>query len=199
MKRLFTALKVQPDPEFLLSFQALKDSLKHEKIKWVERHNIHITLKFFGDTPEQQIPEIRRILKQSAWQLSSFEIRLKNLGIFGSAHAPRVIWAGIEPYDELSDLMIRLQENLSRAGFESDRQNLVPHLTLGRIKMLEDKILFKKVLERHQNICSKPFRMEAMILFESILRKEGPEYVVVDRFPFKDAHTDASPCLQGEA
>lgn len=188
MKRLFTAIKIQPDLTFFDSYRALMAILAHEKIKWTETHNFHITLKFFGDTPEKIIPIIKDLLRQSTMAVSPFKIQLNGLGIFGSIYLPRVIWVGIEPYKEMSDLLNNLHEKFVTAGFNPDRQNLVPHLTLGRIKKLADKVLFKKVMEQHQEISSLPIHVDHMILFESILRKEGPEYIVLDRFPFHGKH-----------
>ena len=52
MKRLFVALKINPDQNFLEVYDKLKSSLRHEKIKWVEMQNLHLTLKFFGDTDD---------------------------------------------------------------------------------------------------------------------------------------------------
>ena len=52
MKRLFVAIKITPNDEFLKIFQELKQDLKHEKIRWVETRNLHLTLKFFGETCE---------------------------------------------------------------------------------------------------------------------------------------------------
>ncbi|MFU8845056.1 MAG: 2'-5' RNA ligase family protein, partial [Bacteroidales bacterium] len=62
MKRLFAAIKVMPDEEFMRVFMTLKRDLKNEKIKWVDPENIHITLKFFGETPESKIPLINDVL-----------------------------------------------------------------------------------------------------------------------------------------
>ncbi len=186
MKRLFAAIKIQPDADFLYSFQTLKTSLNHESIKWVETQNIHITLKFFGETTENHLPDINSILEHQAKRHSSFHIRLKGLGIFGSVYAPRVIWVGITPYVNLSEFMKTLHDSFIYEGFPTDRQNLVPHLTLGRIKTLKDKILFQKVLNQYRDLCSLPIKVDCVTLFESILKREGPEYIVLKNHSFGD-------------
>lgn len=186
MKRLFAAIKIQPDADFLHSIQTLKTSLNHESIKWVETQNIHITLKFFGETPENHLRDINRILDHLAKQHSSFHIQLKGLGIFGSAYTPRVIWVGITPYFNLSEFMKTLHESFIYEAFPTDHQNFVPHLTLGRIKMLKDKIFFQKVLNQYRDICSLPLKVNCLTLFESILKREGPEYIILKNHFFKD-------------
>lgn len=185
MKRLFTALKIIPDTGFTGKYRELRQSLRHEQIKWVEEHNIHITLKFFGDTEEQRIPAIGGVLRSISSSSPPVVLRLSGLGIFGSAYAPRVVWTGIEPYEEVAKLMKQVHEGLRPAGFEPDRQNLVPHLTLGRVKFLKDKILFSRAIEQFKSISSLPITVGEIILYESILRREGPTYIALEKFPFE--------------
>jgi 2'-5' RNA ligase len=184
MKRLFTALKIHPGDEFLKSYRELKQDLGHERIKWVEENNIHITLKFFGETAEQKIPGICSVLKNRAGVTSSFDLQLTGLGIFGSSYAPKVVWVGIAPYAELVNLMKYIHDDLKIVGFEPDRQNLVPHLTLGRIKLLQDKVLFNRTISGYKTLSSSPLHISEMTLYESILHREGPQYIVIEKFPF---------------
>jgi 2'-5' RNA ligase len=185
MKRLFAALKIHPDGDFLSAYRNLQTAMRLQQIKWVEEHNIHITLKFFGDTEEHKIPRISRIFFTRAEQTPVPVFRLKGLGIFGSRYDPRVVWTGIEPYQELVCLMTAIRDDLIPAGYEPDRQNLVPHLTLGRIKQVKDRKLFDESLKKYEGITSAPMNPGEIILYESILRREGPEYRVLKAFKFK--------------
>ena len=184
MIRLFAALKINPDEEFIAKYHGLKNELKYEQIKWVEEHNIHVTLKFFGETEPRKIPEICSVLKKRSLVTPIIGMQLSGLGIFGSSYAPKVIWAGIEPYAAISALMKNIHDDLKTIGFEPDRQNLVPHLTLGRIKNLRDKTAFTRIIGIFKPISSSTIRIGEMFLYESILRREGPEYIVLENFPF---------------
>jgi RNA 2',3'-cyclic 3'-phosphodiesterase len=184
MKRLFAAIKIYPDPEFMKHFHQLKQQLSFEKIKWVEDHNIHITLKFFGETEEKKIPEIRDVLYKIADKNRSFRFRLSSIGIFGSRYDPRVIWTGIEPYDSLVLLMQAFRDELGAIGYQPDRQNLVPHLTLGRVKEIRDKQNFQDVIGRYREMVSKEMIAGEFLLYESILKREGPVYLALFTFPF---------------
>ena len=185
MKRLFAAVKIIPDKDFLDQLNGLKRELAHERIKWVEDHNIHITLKFFGDTGEKKIPLIRDIFTGISKKQAVFGFYLRSLGIFGSRYDPRVIWTGIEPYDHFVDLMKEIRSELKTIGYEPDRQNLVPHLTLGRIREIKDRKLFQQVIDKFGSISSRELTAGEFILFESILRKEGPVYIALHSFPFQ--------------
>ncbi len=184
MKRLFAALKIHPGAEFISAYRELKHELCHEQIKWVEENNIHLTLKFFGETEEHRIPDISSVLRKRASATPSIDLHFNGIGVFGSSYNPKVIWLGIEPYAEISFLMKKIHDDLTLIGFEPDRQNLVPHVTLGRIKFLRDKIIFNRTLDRYKTVSSPPARLDELILFESILRREGPEYIVLDKFSF---------------
>ena len=185
MKRLFDAIKIHPEKAFLDHLHLLETQLRHEKIKWVEDHNIHITLKFFGETEENKIPGINTVLQSVADKTKSFELSLQKLGIFGSSYNPKVIWVGIHPYDDLVDIMKELQKELKSIGYEPDRQNLVPHLTLGRIKYLADKSFFQQKIDEYKELTTMSVRIVSFHLYESILKKEGPVYLNLKTFPFK--------------
>lgn len=185
MKRLFIAIRIKPDPDFMDQFRELKTALGHESIKWVEERNIHITLKFIGETGEERIPAIGKALDGVAQSVNAFRFSLKGVGIFGSRYDPRVIRTGIEPYEPLASLMQRVHDALEQAGFERDRQNLVPHLTLGRIRILKDKKLFHEILQEFSDLESLPLTAAGMILYESILKKEGPEYHMIQAHSFR--------------
>ena len=182
MKRLFAAIKIDPGKEFTRQFRTLKSELHTEKIKWVEEHNIHVTLKFFGETEEERIPEINRVLEEMVVDTTVFSFSLKKLGVFGSSYDPRVVWVGIEPYTDLAHIMTVLRDKMSVIGYEPDRQNLVPHLTLGRIKFLKDKKSFQQIIDQNKDISSQEITVDRFILFESILKKEGPVYLAHKTF-----------------
>jgi 2'-5' RNA ligase len=184
MKRLFCAIKIYPDSGFINKYRQMKEAFRHEKIKWVEEYNIHVTLKFFGETVVEKIPDIASVLEKTARETQVFEIALRGVGIFGSSYEPRVIWTGIEPYRDLREIMIKLQEKLRIIGYEPERQNMVPHLTLGRIKYLKDKTSFRRILDDFRDISSGMMSLDSFILYESILRKEGPEYISLQAFHF---------------
>ena len=185
MKRLFAAIKIQPDKAFLTQFNEIQNRLQHERIKWVEEYNIHITLKFFGETEEGKIPEILRVLGELSADINVFSFSLQKLGVFGSSHDPRVVWVGIEPYADLASIMKIIRDKMEVRGYEPDRQNLVPHLTLGRIKLLKDKILFQQIIDQNKGISSQEINVDRFILFESILKKEGPVYLALQTFQLR--------------
>lgn len=182
MKRLFAAIKVHPGEEFLKSYYFLKKSLDREKIKWVDPANIHITMKFFGETPEHHIPGINAALRQASEKISPLKFEIADTGIFGSSYKPRVIWFGIQPREGLISMANIIFDELEKIGIEKDRQNFVPHLTMARIKFIQDKKLLQAAIDKHKNRLIQKEEVNEFHLFESILRPEGPKYEIIDSF-----------------
>lgn len=179
MKRLFAAIKIHPSPQYISVFNDISSSLSHERIKWVEPSTMHLTLKFFGETDETKIPAICQAMETAVIQSTPFTLKVANTGIFGSHYNPKVIWFGIEKHAELEVLEQNIVDELAKYGWQRDRQNFVPHLTIGRIRALQDKELFQKIISNFNIIEIQEENVIEITLFESILRQEGPLYVNV--------------------
>jgi 2'-5' RNA ligase len=182
MKRLFAAIKVTPSEDFLSRYYALKKSLSSEKIRWVEPGNIHITMKFFGETPDHHIPAIHAALEKAALDTAPFGFSIRDTGIFGSSYKPRVIWFGIEPAGGIISLAETIFDQLQEIGIDRDRQNFVPHLTLARIKFLEDSKHFQKVISHHREGHIQNEEVKQFHLFESHLSPQGPKYDILSSY-----------------
>jgi len=181
-KRLFAAVKIHPDPNLIGVYNHLKTALRHEKITWVSDKNIHITLKFFGETPEDKIDEICEVFDEVASNHRPFDLRLENIGIFGSSYDPRVIWFGMAKSEAVEKLANDIILRLKPIGFEPDRQNFRPHLTVGRIKQVISKRQFQQIIDTYKDTFLQEVQIADFQLYESILKPQGPVYNVVESF-----------------
>ncbi len=185
-KRLFLAIKIEPDDNFKAVYNGLKTNLRNQNIKWVEIFNFHLTLKFYGETNVNIIPSICQKVEESIVDATSFEININKTGIFGSSYQPKVIWFGIDKNPTLLTLAENVLNNMSIIGFERDRQNFVPHLTIGRIKFVDDKRFFNQIVAKYTESFIQKVEVKEINIYESILRKEGPIYKVVKSFKLKE-------------
>ena len=185
MKRIFVAAKLHPSDKFLQVYNDLKTACRLDKIKWVEPFNIHITLKFFGETEEDKIEDINSVLSDISLCHSPFTLKLSDIGIFGSSYKPRVIWFGINKNQKLQNLATDIIDGVEKIGFLKDRQNFVPHLTGGRIKFLDNKKSFQEVIGRYKSVEIQEENIDRLLLIESILRPNGPEYKILNTFVLK--------------
>ena len=184
MKRLFIAINVDPNAAFINFYNDFRSKLKHESIKWVEIFNIHITLKFLGETNDDLISLISKELNLIKEKHSAFNIDISNTSVFGSSYAPKVIWLGVG-----NEILIKLGNDvitgMEKVGVIADRQNFVPHITLGRIKKLEDKNYFQKIISANKEKYIQSIYVEKFHLIESILHKTGPVYKIIETYDFK--------------
>ncbi len=183
MKRLFVAVKITPDEHFLKNYRALRYALQLEKISWVKPDNFHLTLKFLGKTPEEKLPDIQKALQEVVSKHKTFTLKLAGTGIFGSSYKPRVIWFGVENDMVIRQLGEAVLNHLDKAGFHRDRQNFVPHLTIGRINKINHKKMFQKALAEHRNDFLQESVVDKIILYESLLKPSGVVYRVASEFP----------------
>jgi 2'-5' RNA ligase len=130
--RLFTALDLPAD--ILLRLERLLAALRPEAvIKWSPLDNLHITTKFIGEWPERRIDDLDAALKPLRL-FEAFDVKLGNLGWFPNAHAPRVLWAGVDGCTALPERAERTDEALVALGVPREQHPFSPHLTLARIK-----------------------------------------------------------------
>ncbi|NVO01490.1 MAG: RNA 2',3'-cyclic phosphodiesterase [Bacteroidetes bacterium] len=176
MKRLFIAIKINPNDAYKNIHTSFKQNFKSDNITWVNLDVTHLTLKFLGETQENKIEEIDQILNKITLNFNSFELNVNNIGIFGSKYEPRVIWLGIEKSEHLENLVKAIFDQLETIGFTKDRQNFVPHLTLGRIKNIADKKAFQNQIDLFKNKEIQKIKVTEFHLYESILHKTGPQY-----------------------
>lgn len=181
-KRLFAAFRIEPDDYFKRNFHTLQSKLFSDIINWVEPENIHVTLKFFGETPEEKIPAIRSALTAACQGFGPVDAIVARLGVFGSYHQPRVIWIGLEPGSAFKNLQQRIAKQIEPLGFLPDRQNFVPHLSLGRVKKIKDLHYFQQTLEEGRDAIKLKQRLTELYLYESVLQQTGAVYKVLSHF-----------------
>ena len=185
MKRLFLAIPIKTtDNDFIPLLDGLKRQLAHEKrINWVKPDNIHLTLKFIGNTPNEDVPKIIDSVGEMLRNHKSFTMDFNHTGIFGSRYAPRVLWLGMQNTpQELYDLEEDTLSAFDKIGYLRDRQNFVPHITLGRIKELCEKQYFQKIVAGIEQKSYIKQEVNEIILFQSFLRPEGAVYKEIKKF-----------------
>ncbi len=102
--------------------------------KWVEPEGMHLTLKFLGEVPDNQVVEVCRIVQEVAERHEAFDFSVKDVGSFGGRSA-RVLWVGAGlDCPELLALQQDLEDELELAGWPREGRQFSGHLTLCRIR-----------------------------------------------------------------
>lgn len=127
MPRLFTALDLTP---------SFKNTLTHlqrglEGVNWVEPENLHMTLVFIGDVIRPIANEIVEELAKIKFE--PLQLDISEIGFFGSKK-PRLLYLGIKPNRQLSELVMRQENMLRELGVQLQTRAFTPHITLARLK-----------------------------------------------------------------
>ena len=141
--------------------------------KQVEPHNLHFTLQFLGDIPENQAEKVKEALQEI--EFFNFIVNFKGVGAFPKMKYPRVIWIGTDEKggNEMVDLAEKVENKLAPLGFKSDKP-FKPHITIFRIKNKVGDIT--KELQKFESL---EFGMQEIKNFkfkQSILTPNGPVY-----------------------
>lgn len=184
--RLFAAVEIPQ--KHLESVHAAVEPLRQalSGARWTAPLNWHVTVKFFGEVPEDRVDELAEAVAGAARSAESMESRLLDVGAFPSLRRARVLWVGID--DPASGLDALAQE-LSRVSEKpAEKRPLHPHLTLARLKV---PVSVEKVVEgcRPFDLDRSPFPIDRITLFRSHLSPRGARYEVLKRFEFSPGPT----------
>ena len=167
---------------FRAEMENIQRQLNYGTIKWVNPEQLHLTLRFFGDTEEKELKWMPEVIKNTTEQQHSFSLSLSSLGVFKNVAQPRVIWIGCSCPAELSDLKTSIDQAFDKHHFPADNKPFSPHLTLGRIKALYEKARLAELIRRYQEQILYKQQVDRIVLYESILKKAGPEYFPLHTF-----------------
>lgn len=132
--RTFVALDI-PDPartKLMKGLEELKTRL--HGVRFIRGENLHVTLRFFGATPEERIAPLVAGLEALCGQTPSMVVHIGGIGFFPSASWPRVVFVGLS-LPPPAYLLQRSCETLAVSlGFDAEPRAFRPHLTLGRVE-----------------------------------------------------------------
>ena len=178
--RLFVAVDVGDAvrAEVARVIQAISDKIAAvktpPKITWVKPAALHVTLRFIGDVEEAAVPRLRERLAP-AIGLAPFELEWRGLGAFPSASQPRALWLGVVAGGAL---LGALEAEVTRrlvGTVDAEPRPLLPHLTLGRIKMAGAGADWPKILQAIEVRGARSV-VDRVTLYRSELSQGGPHY-----------------------
>jgi len=141
--------------------------------------NLHLTLKFLGGVGRRKLEKVKETLRKINWG-NGFEVEVHGVGAFPSENYVRVIWLGLEDEEEMFNLHKQVDFGLSK-WFKTEN-NFLSHVTLSRVKFVKDKEQLKKFLEKYREVDLGRMRINKVVLYESKLRREGPDYIVLEEY-----------------
>ena len=145
-------------------------------VKWVEKENMHLTLRFFGALTDEQVEAATQCMKDLSLLKTAFKARLGTVGAFPSPSRARVIWVGVdEGKERLVDIATTLEEAFVKAGLGQADKPFSPHLTVGRVRVPQRNPELEEAI-RTLTFSQGEFIINALTLTKSELTPRGPIY-----------------------
>jgi 2'-5' RNA ligase len=148
-------------------------------IKLVEPENIHITLKFLGETKEEHIDLIHQFMQSAVKDIDPFSIQLKGMGVFPNQNYIKIIWIRIENTESLSLISSILNTKLASIGYKKEKRGFRAHLTIGRVKNSKGKDQLINLINQYQHVLFDEIQVDRIFLKKSILTPQGPIYETI--------------------
>ena len=173
--RAFMAVEV--DTELVDKISEIQKNLAeaNAQVKFVEPENLHFTFKFLGDISPEKAESIINMAEEKTKNYSPFDIKIKGTGVFPNMGYIRVIWLGVEEPGAFSKMQEDFDQDFVKMGFKKER-SYIPHLTIGRVKGVQNKELLVTIVKELQNIEVGTMNVDKLVLKESELTPVGPIY-----------------------
>jgi len=188
--RLFVAL--EPPGPLRRQLAALAAELRRQAgraaagLRWVEPGNVHLTLHFLGNTPEERLPAVQEVVSAAAAAARPLLLAVRGAGGFPNARRARVVWAGLHGEVEPLGALVRdLAARLAPLGFPPEERPFSPHLTLARSRDGAPGLAGALAALRDTEVGS--WRAAELVLFRSHLSPAGPRYEPLLRAPLGEA------------
>ena len=165
----------------------LKPQMPHDTIRWVKADSIHLTLKFLGQVPSDQLELITSSLRSAVAAYAPFTLEVIGAGCFPNIHRPRVVWVGIKESDHRLHILQRAVENaIAPLGYPTEIHDFTPHLTVGRlardVRQADQKKIGDVVQAAGVGSLGK-WEVKQVALIKSDLKPSGAEYSILAQAP----------------
>lgn len=184
MEHIRTFIAVELTEEIKRNLGKIQEELKktNAKVKWVSPGNIHLTLRFLGFVPVDQIPGIGDELKKGLSGFGPFWIEVAKLGSFPPKGRPKVIWAGVSAGSEdVIKLQGKIEDFLKKFNFEQEDRRYIPHLTIGRVKSPKNTERLQELMRTKNSVQFGNMTVGDVSIIRSDLKPEGPVYTVLEK------------------
>jgi 2'-5' RNA ligase len=175
--RLFIAVDISERSRKLINrkVKILKKSYDSD-LKWVDKENWHLTIKFLGECEEEKKKLIIEKLENINIKSEIDYIQFSKIDAFPNPKEAKVIYLETAKGSEfLKELNHIIEIEMAKLDFEKDQREFIPHLTLARSKNNGEFNIKSNFLKNDFiNIFSY---IDSFSLYESRLSSDGPEYI----------------------
>lgn len=167
--RIFIAVDLPQEAKDELA--SVQKQLSAAAAKLSPAHDFHLTLKFLGEITSAKVDAVKNCLSRVSFK--QFTATASGVGVFPSENYVRVVWIGLEPEDEFVQLQKKIDDALEMEFPKEEK--FKPHITLARVKFVQDKQQFRQQLQQIKAGEVK-FTVDSFKLKRSTLSGKGAVY-----------------------
>jgi 2'-5' RNA ligase len=185
--RTFIAVDVSAEVRARANDLANRLRVSDVKANWTKPENMHLTLKFLGDTDETLIPDVCRRVAQAAKPFTPFRLVFGEAGAFPKIDRPRTVWLGVTEGDEpIVELQSAIEDTLADLRFPREHRRFKPHLTIGRVRGGGPKQEeLGRLIAGNAEFDAHSCQVSELLIFASYLEPAGPTYQILGRAPLE--------------
>jgi 2'-5' RNA ligase len=182
--RAFVAVEIGEEVRARLAETQTRLKKSGARVSWVLPQNMHLSLAFLGDVGRDAVLALGPALDEAVKPFSPFSFEVADLGSFGGALSPRVIWAGMRDTEQLLALQAGVADAVRAVGLPLEDREFKPHLTIGRVRASQGRDALVEAVESVGEIRFGRVDVAGIVLMRSVLRPGGPEYSALHRSDF---------------
>jgi 2'-5' RNA ligase len=148
-------------------------------VRPVRPEQLHLTLRFLGDTEEDRVPDLRELMALAVEDVEPFRLSFEGVGAFPNSRRPRVIWIGLTGAEPLTGIARRLEEGVVEMGWKREKRGFRPHATVARIKHVRRLGRLSSLLERWNDRSFGSMEVREVHLKRSELTPQGAIHATV--------------------
>lgn len=181
--KVFVAINLPKDfKELLFNYQS-----NHQDVpaKWTAKENLHITAVFIGNVDDRYLSQLHKLIESVIKKQKRFVISFKNIDYsLDKAMPPRMIWAIGDISKEFALLKRNLEEAILTLPiiFNPEIRETIPHITLARVNGWVWQGIEPEERPTVQEFINFEVPVDSVELLESILKKTGPEYKILESY-----------------
>lgn len=178
--RLFVSVSVESLTEEIAAIQEPLRGLAG--IRPTDPTQAHVTVKFLGEG-NHNIEALKRAIERAVddADIGPFEAHLEGVGVFPNLEYIRVIWLGFGAgSEELSTLHRHVESKATAFGYEAERHDFTPHVTVARMDNAAAKTDVQAFVRESEPEVGT-IKVEQFRLTESTLTPDGPTYRTLQR------------------
>ena len=171
--------------------QVLQQALSVQEkkgVRWTPATNVHLTLRFLGETDAAQRTRLSESLAAIASKQAPFSLHLQGAGCFPHCSKPSVFWLGLGgDLSILHALRATVEEAVQLAGFCAESRPFAPHLTLARVQRKANTGMRRQLGATFQDVSqgwsdSTTFAVTGFVHMRSQLAPTGARYTPLKHF-----------------